>query len=139
MEYEQAQGVIEGVQTQLKDQAAVQKAFSGLLGALYDEKKGAATAAKTAQQKIDSVDASYAMQLALSVKNLLRQLPGLYDMAKKFVPKQVREALNTMITYDVAKPALIAKDAYNARAKSYKFKQEAAATMSDLGSVMGGI
>lgn len=139
MEYEQAKDVVKQVGEQLKEQAEIGKAFGDFTRTLYDEKKGLATVAADTAQKIDGVPASYAMQLAAQLKEIIKAMPGLYEAAKKFMPKKVREALKTIITKDVLKPTLIARDAYNARAGTYKFKQDASAVIKQYQSVLGGI
>jgi hypothetical protein len=139
MEYEQAQEIVKQTGEKIKEQAGVSKAFSTLTSTLYDEKKGLATVAADTAQKIDGVPASYAMQLAAQLREIFKAIPGLYEAANKFMPKKVREALKTIITKDLVKPALIAQDAYNNRVKSYKFKQEASATIKQYQSVLGGI
>jgi hypothetical protein len=139
MEYKQAQDVVKQVGEQLKEQADVSKAFGEFTTALYKEKTGFATVAADTAQKIDGVPASYAMQLAAQLKEIIEKIPGLYEAAKKFMPKGVSKALKTLITKDVVEPALIAKDAYNARVKTYKFQQDANATMKSLSSVKYGI
>jgi hypothetical protein len=140
MDIKEAEGKIEGLNKQIAEQEKATGAFSDIIGALYEEKKGAITAANTTLQKIDGVDASYAMQLAVGLKEMLeKKIPGFYKIISKFTPKGVREALRTIIAYRVELPSIIAKDAYNARVKTYKFKQEASAALSAYKSVLGGI
>jgi hypothetical protein len=143
MNINEAETIVDNVSKQVVEQAEVQKAFGNLTKTLYDKREGVITGpggAADTLQKIDRVDPSYALQLAVGLKRMLEEtIPTLYKEASKIMPKNLRNALRTIIAYKVELPSIMAKDAYNARAGSMKFKQEAGAKISEYKSVLGGI
>jgi len=140
MNINEAQTIVDNVQKQVTEQGEALKAFGTLTKTLYDKKEGAIAGAADALQKIDRVDPSYALQLAVGLKRMLKEaIPVLYQEASKIMPKGLRNALKTVIAYKVELPSIMAKDAYNARAGTMKFKQEAGATLAAYKSVLGGI
>jgi len=139
MDKKEAGEVLKDVDAKVEEQQKVQQAYGNMKKVLFDEKTGAATIAEDTYQKIDSVDAGYALQLAVRLKGLLKAIPGLYEAARKFVPKKVREAFKTVIDEDVVSKAYVAKDAYNARTKTIKFKNAVANLLKQYNMAANGI
>jgi len=140
MNIEKAEGIVDQLNKQVAEQEKAMSAYSQMINNLYDPKKGVIAGVNNTLEKIDTVDAPYAMQLAVALKNTLKKtIPGLYEKAKKFVPKRVRKALKTIIKDRVEDTAELAKDAYNQRAKSKKFHMEASAAIKQYQMVAGGI
>lgn len=140
MEEKRAEEIISQATERIGKEQKAMKAFSDMAGSLFDEKKGAIASVKDTYEKIDGVPVNYAMQLAFGLKKFISEtLPKLYQDARKFAPKSIREALKTIIKYKVDLPAALAKDAYNKRALSKKYQMEAKEAVGQMNSVRYGI